>query len=73
MDTRTSYSGMRLEHPFIAGARILGAVASSHTRTIGFALGTHKQDDPVWAPIFAGYNPVQEWLAAKRPDVLLMI
>jgi gallate dioxygenase len=35
-------------------ARILGAVASSHTPTIGFALDTHKQDDPAWAPIFAG-------------------
>ena len=41
-------------------ARILGAVASSHTPTIGFALDTHKQDDPAWAPIFAGYKPVQE-------------
>ena len=54
-------------------ARILGAVASSHTPTIGFALDTHKQNDPVWAPIFAGYKPVQEWLAAKRPDVLLIV
>jgi gallate dioxygenase len=54
-------------------ARILGAVASSHTPTIGFALDTHKENDPVWAPIFAGYKPVQDWLAAKRPDVLLIV
>jgi gallate dioxygenase len=54
-------------------ARILGAVASSHTPTIGFALDKQKQDDPVWAPIFRDYKPVQEWLAAKKPDVLLMI
>jgi gallate dioxygenase len=54
-------------------ARILGAVASSHTPTIGFALDTHKQHDPVWAPIFAGYKPVQEWLAAQCPDVLLIV
>ena len=54
-------------------ARILGAVASSHTPTIGFALDTNKQKDPVWAPIFEDYRPVQEWLAAKKPDVLLMI
>ena len=54
-------------------AMILGAVASSHTPTIGFALDTHKQDDPAWAPIFAGYKPVQEWLAARRPDVLLIV
>ena len=54
-------------------ARILGAVASSHTPTIGFALDTHKESDPAWAPIFEGYKPVQRWLAAKQPDVLLVI
>ena len=54
-------------------ARIIGAVASSHTPTIGFAVDNHKQDDPVWAPIFAGFRPVQEWLAAKQPDVLLVV
>jgi len=54
-------------------ATIIGAVASSHTPTIGFALDKHKEHDPAWAPIFEGYKPVQEWLAAKRPDVLLLI
>jgi gallate dioxygenase len=54
-------------------ARIVGAVASSHTPTIGFALDKHKQDDPVWAPIFQGYKPVQDWLAEKAPDVLLLV
>jgi gallate dioxygenase len=54
-------------------ARILGGIASSHSPTIGFALDRQKQDDPVWAPIFAGYEPVRKWLAEKKPDVLLMI
>ena len=54
-------------------ATIVGAVASSHTPTIGFALDKRKQDDPVWAPIFEAYKPVQAWLAEKQPDVLLMI
>jgi len=54
-------------------ARIIGAVASSHTPTIGFALDTHKEHDPAWAPIFEGYQPVQRWLAEKAPDVLLLI
>jgi gallate dioxygenase len=54
-------------------ARIIGAVASSHTPTIGFALDKHKETDPVWAPIFEGYKPVQHWLAAQQPDVLLMV
>ena len=54
-------------------ATIVGAVASSHTPTIGFALDTHKEHDAAWAPIFEGYRPVQAWLADKQPDVLLMI
>ena len=54
-------------------ATIVGAVASSHTPTIGFALDKGKQDDPAWAPIFEAYKPVQAWLAEKQPDVLLVI
>jgi gallate dioxygenase len=54
-------------------ANIIGAVASSHTPTIGFALDANKQQDAVWAPIFAAYEPVKQWLAEKKPDVLLVI
>jgi gallate dioxygenase len=51
----------------------VGGIATSHTPTIGFALDTQKQKDPVWAPIFEGYKPVERWLAEKRPDVLFYI
>src|SRR6266853_1954790 len=54
-------------------ARILGGIGSSHTPTIGFALDANKQTDPVWAPIFAGFQPVQRWLQEKRPEVLFFI
>ena len=54
-------------------ARIIGGIATSHTPTIGFALDTNKQNDPVWAPIFKGFEPVQAWLAQHRPDVLVYI
>jgi gallate dioxygenase len=54
-------------------ARIVGGIGSSHTPTIGFALDANKQNDPVWAPIFEGYKPVQKWLADKQPDVLFFI
>jgi len=54
-------------------ARILGAVATSHSPTIGFALDRQKQDDPVWAPIFEAYAPIRKWLAEKKPDVLFII
>ena len=54
-------------------ATIIGGIATSHTPTIGFALDANKQNDPVWAPIFEGYKPVQQWLADKKPDVLFYI
>jgi len=54
-------------------ASIVGGIGSSHTPTIGFALDARKQSDPVWAPIFAGYEPVRKWLEQKRPDVLFFV
>jgi gallate dioxygenase len=32
-------------------AKIIGAIATSHSPTIGFALDKQKQDEPAWAPI----------------------
>lgn len=54
-------------------ATIVGGIATSHTPTIGFALDANKQEDPVWAPIFKGYEPVQQWLKDQAPDVLFYI
>lgn len=54
-------------------ATLIGAIATSHTPTIGFAFDRNKQDDPVWAPIFEAFGPVRGWIADKQPDVLLVI
>ena len=54
-------------------ATIVGAIATSHTPTIGFAADRKLQNDPVWAPIFEAYEPIKAWLAQKRPDVLFVI
>jgi len=54
-------------------ARIVGAIATSHTPTIGFAYDKSKQDDPVWAPIFEAYKPIEAWLGERKPDVLFLI
>jgi gallate dioxygenase len=54
-------------------AKIIGAIATSHTPTIGFAYDRNKADDPVWAPIFEAYKPIQRWIADRKPDVLFMI
>ncbi len=54
-------------------ARILGAITASHTPTIGFAFDRQKQDDPVWAPIFEAFRPIQQWLQEKKPDALFYV
>ena len=54
-------------------ARIIGAIATSHTPTIGFAFDGSKQQDPVWKPIFEGYEPIAAWLEEKKPDALFVI
>jgi gallate dioxygenase len=54
-------------------AKIVGGIATSHTPTIAFAKDAKKFDDPVWKPIFEGYEPVQQWMRDKAPDVLVYI
>ena len=54
-------------------ARIIGGFAVSHTPTIAFAHDAKKFDDPVWKPIFEGFEPVKQWLAREKPDVILYI
>jgi len=52
-------------------AKILGGIGTSHVPTIGGAYDRSKQNDPDWAPLFRGYEPVKAWLAARKPDVLV--
>ena len=54
-------------------AEIIGAIATSHTPTIGFARDRNLEADPVWAPIFEAYKPIRAWLEEKKPDVLVTI
>jgi gallate dioxygenase len=54
-------------------AKIIGAIATSHTPTIGFAKDRRLENDPIWKPIFDAYGPIRAWLAEKRADVLLTI
>jgi len=54
-------------------ARIIGAIGTSHSPTLGFALDRQKQNDPAWSPIFEAYAPVRAWLAEKRPDVIFVV
>ena len=54
-------------------AKIVGGIGASHSPTIGFAKDTNKQNDPAWAPIFAGFAEIRKWVTDKKVDVLFMI
>lgn len=54
-------------------ARILGGIGMSHVPTIGVAYDKQKWDNPAWAPLFEGAKPAFDWLADKKPDVLVFL
>jgi protocatechuate 4,5-dioxygenase beta chain len=54
-------------------ARIIGGIGSSHAPSIAHAYDHHKQADPLWAPLFDGYAPAKSWLAAQKPDLLIVL
>jgi hypothetical protein len=54
-------------------ARIVGGIGSSHAPSIAHAYDHGKQRDPQWAPLFDGYAPAKAWLAAQRPDLMIVL
>ena len=54
-------------------ARITAGVATSHVPAIGAALDNGKAGDDYWAPLFAGYEASKAWIAAEKPDVILLV
>ena len=54
-------------------ARIVGGIGASHTPTIGYAKDTGKHNDPVWKPIFDGFDAIRSWVTAKNVDVIFLI
>ncbi len=54
-------------------AMIVGAVATSHTPTIGFAFDRDKRNDPAWTLVFSAFDPVRAWLEQQKPDVLFLV
>jgi protocatechuate 4,5-dioxygenase beta chain len=54
-------------------ARITAGIGSSHVPAIGAALDNHRSDEPLWRPVFAGYDWVKGWLDDDRPDVVILV
>jgi protocatechuate 4,5-dioxygenase beta chain len=54
-------------------ARITAGVATSHVPAIGAALDLGKADEDYWRPVFAGYEWTRKWIAARPPDVVVLV
>ena len=54
-------------------ARITAGVATSHVPAIGAAIDNGKTQEPYWIPVFKGYEFSKRWIAAARPDVVLLV
>ena len=53
-------------------ARILGGLGSPHAPSIGAAIDRGITGHPDWKPLFDGFVPMRQWLADKKPDVLIV-
>jgi len=54
-------------------AHIVAGVTTSHVPAIGAALDGGKAAEPYWAPVFAGYEASKAWIAALKPDVVILV
>lgn len=54
-------------------ARITAGVATSHIPAIGAAIDLGKTAEPYWQPVFAGYDWSKQWIAAEKPDVVILV
>jgi protocatechuate 4,5-dioxygenase beta chain len=54
-------------------AHISAGICTSHVPAIGAALDGGKTQDAYWKPLFAGYEFSKHWMAAQRPDVVLLV
>jgi protocatechuate 4,5-dioxygenase beta chain len=54
-------------------ARITASVYTSHVPAIGVAMDLGKTEEPYYAPLFAGYQPARDWMAANTPDVVILV
>jgi len=54
-------------------ARIVAGVATSHVPAVGAALDNGRTGEPYWRPVFAGYEFSKRWIAAQKPDAVILV
>jgi protocatechuate 4,5-dioxygenase beta chain len=53
-------------------AQIIGGITTSHVPAIGRAIAGQLQGEPYWKPFFDAFDPIHQWLAETRPDVVVV-
>jgi len=53
--------------------RIIGGLGSPHAPSIGAAYDRGQHLTAEWKPLFDGYLPIQNWLAEKKPDLIILV
>ncbi|WP_290701082.1 class III extradiol dioxygenase family protein [Amphritea sp.] len=54
-------------------AKIIGGVTTSHIPAVGNAISDGLTQEHYWKRFFDGYQPVKDWLADKKPDVIIIV
>ncbi|MET0682539.1 MAG: class III extradiol dioxygenase subunit beta [Casimicrobiaceae bacterium] len=54
-------------------AKITAGIATSHIPAVGAAIDLGKTTEPYWQPVFEGYEFSKQWIAANRPDVVILV
>ena len=53
--------------------RNIGGLGSPHAPSIGALIDQGGWDQPEWKKLMDGYRPMQDWLAAHKPDAAILI
>jgi len=54
-------------------ARIVGGIGCSHAPSIAHSYDRKLQKDPMWAPLYEGWEPAKEWLTRLKPDLMVVV
>ena len=54
-------------------ARLTYGIGASHVPALGAAMDNGKTGDDYWKPAFAGFDWTRKWIAAEKPDVVILV
>ena len=54
-------------------ATLTAGIACSHIPAIGAAIDNGRTAEAYWQPVFAGFDWTRAWIAAEKPDVVILV